>query len=85
MHSAGEVNRGTGKVMKRCDDACHTDMHSAVEVNKGTGKVRNRCSDAGRETCIKQERQTEGQEKRHIIRYAAERDKEREPNAIAGK
>jgi hypothetical protein len=59
MHSAGEANRGTGKVRNRCGDACETDMHSAGEANRGTGKVRNRCSEAGRQTRIQQERQTE--------------------------
>jgi hypothetical protein len=70
MHSAGEVNRGTGKVRHRCGDACQTDMHLAGEINRGTGKVRNRCSDADRETCIQQERQTEEQEKSDAVMHA---------------
>jgi hypothetical protein len=52
-------------------------MHSAGEVNRGTGKVRNRCSDTGRQACIQQERQTEGQEKIHRCRRAAETQTER--------
>ncbi len=61
MHLVGEANRGTGKVRNRRGDACQADMHLVGEANRGTGKVRHRCGDAGRQTCIQQERQTEGQ------------------------
>jgi hypothetical protein len=74
MHSAGGVIKGQEK--SGIDVVMQADRHAVSRKGKQrTGKVRNRCSDAGRQTCIQQERQTEGQEKipiESLVSLAAE-------------